>query len=145
MHQTTQDHPASWLAPRPPLPGSCSHLIHLGSARDLDQLDLAHQTISKIRRYESTATLLVADDETGSAPPFMPPSCCLASTGELLNAIRGGARLLVPAFNDTSGALTLHALATGIPLGALNMVAPSLHAPGELVRAGSVWLAISAS
>lgn len=147
MHQTIQEpatrHAASMDVPDP---AQYATLIHLGPIEAPRHLDLALQALNKLLRCaEGSARLLMAESNRGTwENSLLPPHCSLFSASELRRALRHcDASVLAPAFSDPQGTLTLHALASGVPLGALNLATLSRQARAALPLHGHALLAVS--
>lgn len=147
MHQTTQELTARHGASLHALDLSrYAALIHLGPVEAPRHLDLALQALNKLLRCgEGDARLLMATSDRGTRPRSLPsPHCCLLAPGELRRALRHyDGTVLAPVFSDPQGTLTLHALASGVPLSALNLETLSLQARAALPLDGHALLAIA--
>lgn len=136
--------------PRPAAPGApdladCGLFIHLGSVQAPGRLDLALQALDRILRcWHASVRLLVAVDGAGRPPPNPPPPHCdfLAARRLRHRLNRGDATVLTPAFSDPQGDIVLHAIASGIPLGALNL-APMADAGAAAHLPGHAFLAVA--
>lgn len=101
-------------------------MIHLGYVGSLERFALAIQALNKIRRvWPETIRLIVAIEDRKTSPWLQEsPHCTLTTPGELqtvLHDYRKSGSLLVPDQNESAGDATLHALASGVPPGALNL------------------------
>jgi len=100
-------------------------MIHLGYVGSPERFALAIQALNKIRRFWPGAIQLVVAIEDRKTSPWLQesPHCAFTTLGELqtvLHDYRKSGSLLVPDQNESAGDATLHALASGVPLDALN-------------------------
>jgi hypothetical protein len=100
-------------------------MIHLGYVGSPERFALALQALNKIRRvWLETIRLIVAIEDRKASPWLQEsPHCAFTTPGELqtvLHDYRKSGSLLVPDQNESAGDATLHALASGVPLDALN-------------------------
>ncbi len=120
--------------------------IHLGTVQTPGRLELARQALGKTMRcWQGSARLLVAVEDgytwSGAA---IPPHCGFHSRSELRRTMqRNGTEVLVPAFSDPQGDITLHAIASGVPLGALNLASLASETATAFPQDGSAFLAVA--
>ena len=121
--------------------------IHLGSATGPGRLELAVQALGKtLRCWQGNVRLLVATSGTQPQRTLLPPHCEFLAPGALRRRLRSNdAEVLGPAFSDPQGDITLHAIASGVPLGALNLAPMPDEATAGLQLEGHVFLAVARS
>ncbi|MGN7726624.1 hypothetical protein ACTJIL_12530 [Luteimonas sp. 22616] len=102
-----------------------SALIHLGHVASPERFELAIRAVDKTRRFWPGEIQLVVAIEEGRMQQWldMPANCIFHAPEILQNVIddyRRSGSLLIPDQNESAGNATLHALASGVPLDALN-------------------------
>lgn len=130
MHQTIQQPPTRHAPPTSVLDlARDAALIHLGPVEAPRHFDLALQALNKLLRCgNADARLLMSTSDRCIWSRTSPsPHIHILPLGELRQALRHCTTVLAPAFSDPQGSLTLHALASGVPLGALNLATFSLQ------------------
>lgn len=145
MLQHMRSHPSQSACPRMPDLNGYNALIHLGHLASPERFELAVRAVNKTRRFWPGEIQLVVAIEEGRMQPWldMPADCSFHAPESLQNVIddyRRSGSLLIPDQNESAGDATLHALASGVPLDALNF-----HArPGGEVRPrhGEAFLAV---
>lgn len=148
MHQALT---LSAMQPAAPGMADLAHyglFIHLGSVEAPGRLELALQALGKtLRCWQGNVRLLVASDESQAWPLGpLPPHCGFLAPGELLHRLRrSDATVLGPAFSDPQGDITLHAIASGVPLGALNLAPMPDEAGAAFPLGGHAFLAVARS
>jgi hypothetical protein len=119
-------------------------LIHLGCVASPERFELATHAVNKTSRFWWGKIQLVVAIDDGRMQQWvdMPANCSFHAPDRLQDVIddyRRFGSLLIPDQNDSAGDAVLHALASGVPLDALNF-----HArPGGKVmpRHGDAFLA----
>lgn len=145
MHQVIQEHPVRLSPFRVPDLSRYAVFIQLGRVHVPGQLELALQALNKtLRCSDGEIRLLVATQDGHAWPRSLSPHCSFHTPGDLRQALeQRGARILAPAFSDPHGTLILHALASGVPLGALNLASQPSLPRAALAHDGSALLAIT--
>jgi glycosyltransferase involved in cell wall biosynthesis len=106
-------------------PPSRSALVHVGRVESREDLELALRALDKTRKFwQDEARLIVVKDERRQELPIPDEPGCSFSTPAQLRAVfdryLADGCVLSTAPNDSFGDATLHALASGVPLTALN-------------------------
>lgn len=120
--------------------------IHLGNVQASGRLELALQALEKTMRcWQGSVRLLVATEENRMWPCVqVPRHCGFHPPDELRRRMQhSNAKILAPAFSDPQGDITLHAIASGVPLGALNLAPLAMEAGAVFPSDGSAFLAIA--
>lgn|GEM_PF-2595490 len=138
------------LTPFPPLVADLAglqRLIYLGRLDTTDKLHLALRSICKSERLgQGELTLLVADSLRFEFPARAPESRLfqlpLAKLEVLLAEFGAAGRLLFPCHNEHFGNVALYALASGIPLDAINYRTGAAADLGSLPRTGDAFIGV---
>lgn len=125
MLQHMQSHPSQSACPRMPDLYGYSALIHLGRVASPERFELAIRAVNKTRRFwAGEVQLIIARDDARMQPwQDAPANCSFHAPEKLLDVVddyRRSGSLLIPDQNESAGNATLHALASGVPLDALN-------------------------
>lgn len=119
--------------------------IQLGCVRPPGRFELALQAIDKTLRYrEDTVRLLIAAEGVHAWPlgRFL-PHCGFHAPDTLHRALqRGDATVLAPGSNDPRCDITLHALASGVPLEAINLAPLPKEMSTPSILEGNAFLAV---
>ena len=145
MLQHMRSHPSQTACPRMPELYGYNALIHLGHVASPDRFELAIRAVNKTRRFWPGEIQLVVAMEEGRMQQWLDtPANCSFHAPEILQDViddyRRSGSLLIPDQNESAGDATLHALASGVPLDALNFRA---RPRGEArSRHGDAFLAV---
>lgn len=129
MLQHMRSHPSQFPCPHMPDLYGYSALIHMGRVASLERFELATRAVNKLRRFwPGEAQLIVALAAGRVQPRLNTPTHCSFHAAEglrdVINDYRRLGSLLIPDQNEPTGNAVLHALASGVPLDALNFRAP---------------------
>lgn len=146
MPQVIRNHGTRQFSTETPELTQYASLIHLRQLRTPKQLRLALQVLNKVRRIaDQSARLLVAtsDDQFAWPSGRLPPQCSFHEPAELRRTLwNHNISILTPSSIEPPSSHTLHALASGVPLTALNLVPLSLSGCATLDLDGTAFLAI---
>lgn len=125
MLQHMQSHPSQSTCPRMPDLYGYNALIHLGHVASPERFELAIRAVNKTRRFWPGEIELVVAIEEGRLQWLDTPANCSFHAPErlqdVINVYRKSGTLLIPDQNESAGDAALHALASGVPLDALNL------------------------
>lgn len=145
MLQHMRSHPGLSACPRIPDLYGYKALIYLGYVASSERFDLAIRAVNKTRRFSSGEIQLIVAINDGRIERGLDIQAhCSFHAPEGLQGIlddyRRAGSLLIPDQNESVGDAILHALASGVPLDALNFCAR----PGYQVRSrhGDAFLAV---
>ena len=147
MHPHMQSQPAQSACPCPLDLYGYSALIHLGFVASPERFDLAVHAVKKTLRFRPEGIKLIVAIEDREMLPWLEelPHCVFQAPKKLqalLHDYRKSGSLLVPDQNESAGDATLHALASGVPLDALNFHALYSSAREARPRHGEAFLAV---
>lgn len=125
MLQYMQSQPAKHICSHPLDFDDYDAVIHLGYLGSQERSELAIRAVNKTRRFwPGDVQLIVAIDEGRMRPHLDMPTHCTIHAQETLQDVidkhRRSGSLLIPDQNELAGDATLHALASGVPIDALN-------------------------
>ncbi len=145
MLQHMQSHPSQSACPRMPNLYGYNALIHLGHVASPERFELAVRAVNKTRRFWPGEVQLIIALGDGRVQPWLeaPVDCSFHAPERLLDVIndyRRAGSLLIPDQNESAGNVTLHALASGVPLDALNFRAR--HKDEARPRHGDAFLGV---
>ena len=147
MLQHMQSHPTQSVSTLPVDLYGYDALIQLGCVVSPERFGLAIQSVNKTRRFRSEGIQLIVAIEGRIPRPWLDASanCSFHAAGDLQPVLddycRSGS-LLIPDQNESAGDATLHALASGVPLDAMNF-RPGHSNGGEVwSRHGDAFLAV---
>lgn len=146
MHQVIRNQHNRPFSMEPPELTQYACLIHLRQLCTPRQLGLALQALNKVRRIaDQSARLLVAttEDHFACLGGPLPPQCSFHEPAELRRALwNHNIRILTSGSIEPPCSHTLHAIASGVPLTALNLAPLSLSGYTALDLDGSAFLAV---
>ena len=147
MHQHMQSQAIQPSRRRPLELHGYNTVIHLGYVASPERFGLAIQALNKTRRFwPGGIQLIVAIEDRGILPWLEEaPNCSFHAPAELQDVLHGyrkSGSLLFPDQNESAGDATLHALASGVPLDALNFRPRQSNACDDGPRHGDAFLAI---
>lgn len=119
--------------------------IHLGNVQAHGRLELAIRAVDKTLRHRGDGVRLVVATASGLALPScpLPSNWGFHTPDELRRTLqRNDITVLAPCFSDPHGDIILHALASGVPLGALNLAPVSAEVRTGLSLDGDAFLAV---
>ena len=147
MLQHMQSHPAQSVCPHSVDLYGYNTLIHLGCVASPERFGLAIQAVNKTRRFRPEEIQLIVAIEGRRTRPWLDASasCSFHAAGELqpvLDDYRRSGSLLIPDQNESAGDATLHALASGVPLDAMNFRLRHSNGGEVWPRHGDAFLAV---